>query len=93
MAYGYHRRGKDVIPDVGETAIVGTIFELAARSRTPSEIARALNQKGLARRNGKAWTQRQVATIVSRAYFYRYGGVRYGEVRGQNKSLALLNEA
>ena len=68
------------------------IFEQAERGDTPSAIARALNDKGLDRRNGKPWTQRQVAVILSRSQRYREGTLRYGEANGQDKRLALLEE-
>lgn len=49
-------------------------------------------EKGLERRNGKPWTQRQVAAILGRSLFYGEGMLRYGEASGQNKGLALLAE-
>lgn len=58
------------------------IFELTERGLASSGIARALNDKGLDRRNKKPWTQRQVAAILGRNHFYRTGVLRYGEVNG-----------
>lgn len=66
------------------------IFELVERRGTASSIARELNDKGLARRNGKPWTQRQVAAILERQVLYREGVIRYGEATGQNAQLGLL---
>lgn len=42
------------------------------------------------RRNGKPWTQRQVATILQRKTLYRDDVLRYGEVSGHNGQLVLL---
>jgi len=76
--------------DAAEAETVRMIFELAERGETSSGIARALNQKGLERRNGKPWTQRQVAAILQRKMLYQDGAIRYGEVMAKNDQLALL---
>jgi site-specific DNA recombinase len=90
VSYGYRRRGKDVVPHPAETEIVRTIFQLAARGEKTSGIARALNDNGFGRRNGKPWTQRQVAAVLARDRLYKEGVLGYGEAVGQNKGLALL---
>ena len=66
------------------------ILILAERGQSSSGIARVLTEKGLERRNGKPWTQRQVTAILRRDQFYRDGVIRYGQACGQNKSLALF---
>ena len=68
------------------------VFEFAGQGRNSSSIALALNERGCERRNGKPWTQRQVAAILSRSRFCREGTLRYGEACGQNKSLGLLEQ-
>jgi hypothetical protein len=78
------------VRDETEMDIVRAIFKLAERGETGSEIARALAKQGRARRNGKRWTQRQVTSVLARGDFYKEGMLRYGEARGQNKSLALI---
>lgn len=90
--YGYRRNGKGLELEPGEAETVRMIFELAGRGETISQIAAALNQKGLERRNGKSWTQRQVSAILTRGPFYREGTLQYGETKGQNKKLALVGE-
>ena len=90
VPYGYRRNGKDLVREEGEAEIVRMIFELADRGQTRSMITRELNEKGLTRRAGKPWAQRQVAAILGRQAFYREGVVRYGAVTGQEKSLALV---
>ncbi len=93
VPYGYQRLGKDVLPDAAEAETIRMIFELKERRRTGSAIAQDLNGKGLVRRNGKPWTQRQVAAILSRVRLYREGIIRYGEVTGRMVSLGLLYES
>jgi len=62
----------------------------AERGKTASVIAKALSEKGLERRNGKPWTQRQVAAILARERFYKDGALRYGDVTSENKNFVLL---
>jgi len=93
VPYGYRRNGKGLGLESAEAETVRIIFEFAGRGETSSQIAAALNQKGLERRNGKSWTQRQVAAILSRCAFYREGVLRYGEAEGKDESLALLGES
>ena len=92
VPYGYQRNGKGLVVHPEEAETVRTIFELASRGETGSKIARALNDKGLGRRNGKPWTPRQAAAILVRRAFYAEGMLRYGEVHGQNDRVALLGE-
>lgn len=65
-------------------------YDRLSRDYTCSGIARVLNGKGLGRRNGKPWTQRQVSAILQRLALYRDGVIRYGEINGQDNRLALL---
>lgn len=91
--YGYRRDGKVLVFDDAEAEIVRLIFELAERALGASGVARELNNKGVVRRNGKPWTQRQVAATLTRKGLYFQGALHYGEAHGQNKSLALVSEA
>lgn len=88
--YGYRRNGNGLVIDEPEAAMVRMVYELAGRGWGGSAIARALNEKSLVRRNGKAWTQRQVAAVLKLERLYREGAVRYGEVVGRSASLVLL---
>lgn len=90
VPYGYRREGKCLVLDPLEAEGVRMIFEQADREESGSRIAAALNEKGMTRRNGMPWTQRQVAAILGRAHFYRDGGLRYGDVTGRNKNFVLL---
>jgi DNA invertase Pin-like site-specific DNA recombinase len=88
--YGYRRDGRRLVVDQAEAGIIQLVFEFADRGCGGSAIARALNEKGLVRRNGKAWTQRQVAAALKHERLYRQGMIQYGEVVGRNASLVLL---
>jgi hypothetical protein len=70
---------------------VGLIFELAAPQGSGAEIAETLTAKGLTRRNGKPWTQHQVAAVLSRYKRYRDGTLHYGAANGQDANLLLLD--
>ncbi len=59
--------------------MVRAIFELADVGKTNSAIALSLNEKGLARRNGRPGTRRQVAAALR-------------EAAGTNESLILLED-
>ncbi len=89
VPYGYARNGRGLVIDPEEAEIVRAIFELAGGGLSRAAIAGILNQKGLARRNQKCWTPRQVSAIFSREALYKDGGIRYGEARGENKNLVL----
>lgn len=96
VAYGYRREGKRLLVDAFEAEIVRTIFVLAERNgsgSTAAGIAAALSAQGLMRRNGRPWTQRQVAAIFSRRALYRNGTLRYGEVAGLNSELISWSRA
>ena len=90
VPYGFRRSGKRLQVDVAETKIVERIFGLAASGWRPTAVAMALNAEGLVRRNGRPWTQRQVAAVLERKCFYRDGLIRYGLITARNESLALL---
>jgi site-specific DNA recombinase len=92
VPYGYCRIAKTLMLKPAEAEVVRTIFEMGERGQTPSAIARMLSAKGLKRRNGKPWTQRQVAAILARRPIYANGVFRYGEAEGQAAELALLGE-
>jgi site-specific DNA recombinase len=92
VPYGYRRNGNGLELDPDEAEIVRAIFALSDQGQSSARIARALIGEGFRRRNGKPWTQRQVAAILSRGPFYREGVFRYGEIEGTNKKLALVGE-
>jgi DNA invertase Pin-like site-specific DNA recombinase len=92
VPYGYRREGKSIVPDAGEAETVRMVLELAARYESNGAIARKLNEKGLARRNGKPWTRRQVRALLGRENLYRRGHVRYGQATGANEKLALVKD-
>jgi site-specific DNA recombinase len=54
--------------------IVRKIFRLAGDGLFPSEISRELNDKGLKRRNGKAWKAETVTALLRNTKYY---GVQY----------------
>jgi site-specific DNA recombinase len=90
VPYGYRRNGNGLAVDEAESEVVRMIFALAEQERTRSGIARALNAKGLERRNAKPWTPRQVNAILARTALYRNRRFRYGEASGTNGQLALV---
>ena len=60
------------------------------RPRQVKDMAVALNNAGLTRRNGKPWIARQVSAILARRPFYYDGMLSYGEASGQSRALALF---
>jgi site-specific DNA recombinase len=90
VPYGYRRDGKGFVRDEAEMEVVRVIFELAESGEPSSRIIRVLTERGRARRNGTGWTPRQVTAVLGRGDLYKEGMLRYGEARGQNKSLALI---
>jgi site-specific DNA recombinase len=91
VPYGYHRRRKKWLVYSSEAAIIRLIFDLHQNNEKPLRIAQILNNQGLKRRNGKGWTARQVAEILGRKELYKQGIFHYGEVKGQNKKLVILD--
>lgn len=89
LPYGYRRNGESVVVDPVESEVVRRIHELGARGLTGQAIADVLNKGGSLRRNGKPWTQRQVASILARTELYRDGVLRYGESRGRSEETIL----
>jgi DNA invertase Pin-like site-specific DNA recombinase len=92
IAYGYRRDGKCIVPDTLEAATVRVIFDLAQNGSSCSAVASALNGRPLMRRNGRPWTQRQVAAVLARRELYWSGALRYGEAVGTSKEMILLND-
>lgn len=90
LPYGYKRIGKEIEKDPGEAKIVQTIFESRGQGKSGREIADFLNKAGLLRRNGHPWTQRQAWAILNRVELYRKGIVKYGDFRGENPELIIL---
>lgn len=90
LPYGYTRNHKGIIINELEAEVVREIFTLKARGYYDQVVADELNRKGRVRRNGKPWTQRQVCQILHRVRLYREGLIRYGEVSGENRNLAIL---
>jgi DNA invertase Pin-like site-specific DNA recombinase len=89
LPYGYCRNGNSIVVDPIESEIVRRIYAFRRRGLSGQAIADALNEGGAIRRNGKAWTQRQVASILGRVELYRDGFVRYGESRGKSEETIL----
>jgi DNA invertase Pin-like site-specific DNA recombinase len=92
VPYGYRRTAKGFARDPAEAEIVKLIFRLAERGVQASEVALTLNDQGLARRNGRSWTPRQVLAILGRRMIYTAGVLRYGDACGGDRSLALIAE-
>jgi site-specific DNA recombinase len=92
VAYGFRRDTDGVVLDTREVIAVRAIFELADQRVRRAAIAAELNDRGLRRRNGQPWTQRQVAAIIARRLVYARGVVRYGTVEGMNGELVLATE-
>lgn len=93
LAYGYRREGGRIGLDTLEAHTVRVIFGLAGAGLSRAAIAKELNRRQLRRRNGGTWTQRQVASIVSRRRNYTEGVVRYGTIEAYDKALVLLDSA
>jgi len=92
VPYGYDtRKNKRWKVNYYEAGIVLLIFELGRCEEKPFKIAQILNEQGLKRRNGREWTGRQVRQILNRRDLYQAGIIHYGEVRGQNKKLIILD--
>jgi DNA invertase Pin-like site-specific DNA recombinase len=89
VPYGYMRNGKGLVVNPPEAEAVRLILELGAQAEPSSAIARALNDSGFQRRNGKPWTRRQVAAVREREMLYRTGAIRYGEAKGFSGNLVL----
>ena len=79
-----------MIPDENEASIVQEIFALAAQGIRAPAIAKSLNAKGLVRRNGKPWTQRQVNAVLIGRELYQEGAIRYGAIEGRSPGLILV---
>jgi DNA invertase Pin-like site-specific DNA recombinase len=92
IPYGYIRERGNIIINIKEAEVVRKIYALAGVLRTGCAIAHDLNRQGILRRNGRPWTQRQVAKILERGRLYREGIVQYGTVRGCSPNLALWDK-
>lgn len=92
VAYGFRRDTAGVVLDTREVLAVRAIFDLADHRLGRAAIAAELNDRGLRRRNGQPWSQRQVAAIIARRGAYARGVVRYGTVEGVNGALVLVTE-
>ncbi len=89
LPYGYSRQGREIIQNPNEAEVVRLIFHLKGENYSGQRIADHLNEKGYRRRNGSAWTQRQVSAIWGRGNLYRKGIIRYGEAKGENEALII----
>ncbi len=90
LPYGYVRRGKEIKINPQEAEIVRAIFTLDSQGKGHREIAASLNEQGHRRRNGTAWTQRQVSAILGRQNLYREGIIKYGAVIGKISELIMI---
>jgi site-specific DNA recombinase len=93
LPYGFKRDARVVTVCDDEAEIVRTIFTLAGQCMTGQAIADELNRQRGVRRNGKLWTQRQVARILQREDLYCNGLIRYGDVKGHTARIMLNKEA
>lgn len=78
LPYGYKREGKKLLFNPVEVAAVVDVFRMKEQGKTLTEIARALDAKGLRLRNGGPWTVRQVLSILAHRDFYEEGRIHYG---------------
>jgi DNA invertase Pin-like site-specific DNA recombinase len=90
VAYGYVRNNSELKKNPHEVRIIKAIFNLADQGKHGQEIADYLNNQNFRRRNGKAWTQRQVWAILDRQDLYQKGIFKYGIVIGRNEKLIIL---
>src|SRR5712691_8134947 len=66
VPYGYRRSGNGMVVDLAEAGAVRLIFKLSQSGKPKSSITDSLEARGLRRRNGKAWTPRQVGAVLAR---------------------------
>jgi site-specific DNA recombinase len=90
VPYGYRIEKKTLIPFSVEADVVLEIIRLDRCGVPATEIANTLNNRSAKRRNGKPWTARQIRAILSRRDLYERGTVRYGNVKGQDERLILV---
>ena len=91
VPYGFLRKAKGFLLHVTESEVVRLIFMWDAKSVNATQIARNLNAHGHIRRNGSAWTGRQVLDVIARRELYQDGIIRYGQAQGVNKALVLID--
>jgi site-specific DNA recombinase len=92
LPYGFMRNSKSITVNISEAEIVRIIFKLADNWNTEQSIANELNKKGYSRRNGKAWTQRQVCRILQNKRVYKEGFIHYGNIMNINRTIVILND-
>lgn len=90
LPYGYIRQGKEIKINPKEAEVVKGIFTLTRLGKSCGEIVDCFKKQGYKRRNGKAWTQRQVSATLGRENLYRNGIIKYGEAVGENKELIII---
>jgi DNA invertase Pin-like site-specific DNA recombinase len=90
VPYGYRRNGTGIAIDAAEGETVRTIFGLGAAGKVSDVIAAVLNNSALRRRNGQAWTGRQIRAVLARRELYEKGVFRYGQAVGENRELILI---
>jgi DNA invertase Pin-like site-specific DNA recombinase len=88
--YGYIRKNKVMTIHEKESEIVKEVYALAQQCKTGQSIAEKLNQRGYSQRNGKHWTPRQIAKILTQKERYTQGILRYGQVQGQDHQLIIF---
>lgn len=92
VPYGYRFEKKRLIPHPVEAGVVQEVIRLSRRATSIGNIVKALNSHGAKRRNGTAWTARQVRAILSRRELYELGKIHYGNVGGESEKLVLIRE-
>ena len=90
--FGYMRRERNLVPDLREAAVVREAFALVGSGSSSAEVASALNRKGRTRRNGGAWSARDVQGLLARRELYAEGRIRYGDTEGTDKNLIILGK-
>ena len=64
VPYGYHRKGKDLLPDLNEQAVIKSVNRLYDGGSRLVDIVRDLNGQGRTSRSGRPWTPTQVKRLI-----------------------------
>lgn len=79
--YQYSVDKKSVVVNQGEAKVVKVMFSMAQAGRTLSEIADALNSKGIKTRRGNEWSRGSIRAILRNRFYL-------GELQHQGKAIA-----
>jgi site-specific DNA recombinase len=64
MAYGYQRKGKNLVPDLNEQAIIKTVNDFYSQGYRLVDIVGKLNNRGKRTRAGNPWKASQVRNLI-----------------------------